>query len=85
MCVDRLYTVDLLQKLITQLVIFMAKSKFFLKLNKRIFPALKSLHRSVRQHRFTLEADFPDMAFPNNASESTKVVVCVYLYTYIQS
>jgi hypothetical protein len=30
-----------------------------------MFPALKSVHRSVRQRRFTPEADFPEMGFPN--------------------
>jgi len=50
------------------------KIQSFLKLNKTIFPALKIVHRSVRQRRFTLEADFPEMGFPNNASESTKLM-----------
>jgi len=52
----------------------MAKSKAFLKLKKSIFPALKSVHKSVRQRRFTLETDFPEMGIPNYASESTKLM-----------
>jgi hypothetical protein len=51
----------------------MAKSKVFFKLNKSIFPALKSVHRSVRQRRFTLETDFPETGFPDYAGESVKL------------
>ena len=50
------------------------KIQSFFKVKKSIFSALKSVHKSVRQRRFTLETDFPEMGIPNYASESTKLM-----------